>query len=238
VEKKALQINWLGHSCFEFRSPEGKVVLVDPFLSGNPVLTESQRVVKEADIIAVTHGHADHVGDTMRIYSALRPKVIACYELVLHLQSLGLAQTDSIGLNIGGETVVKNIGIAVVPASHSSTFAIGDKLYPAGLACGFIFTFEDGRRVYHAGDTWVFPEMDFIRKLWRPEIAILPIGGHYTMDVRAARLAVEMLSPKIVIPMHYDTFPEIAASPSELSTYLAGLGAKVVIPNIGVPFAL
>jgi len=235
MTNKKLQIRWLGHSCFEFRSPEGKVVLVDPFLSGNPVLSDSLREIKEVDIIAVTHGHADHVGDTISIYKSLRPTVVAIFELALHLQGLGLAQTDSIGLNIGGEVSVKNIGIAAVPATHSSTFAVENKIYSAGLACGFVFTFEDGRRLYHAGDTWIFPEMDFIRWLYKPEIVLLPIGGHYTMDIRAARLAVEMLSPDIVIPMHYDTFPEITASPSDLVLELARLGVKVVVPQIGVP---
>ncbi len=232
-ESRQLSIKWLGHSCFEFRSPIGKVVLVDPFLSGNPSLSEDLRTVKEVDIIAITHGHADHVGDTISIYKSLRPKVVAPFELVLLLQSKGVAASESIGMNIGGEVLVKNIKIAMTPASHSSTFFDGDKILPAGLACGYVFTFENGRRVYHAGDTWLFSEMEFIRLIWKPDIVMLPIGGHYTMDLRAATLAVEMLSPQIVIPMHYDTFPEISVVPQDFGADLARLGVELIIPLLG-----
>jgi L-ascorbate metabolism protein UlaG (beta-lactamase superfamily) len=232
-ENKSLGIKWLGHSSFEFRSPVGKVILVDPFLSGNPSLSDAMREIHEVDIIAITHGHADHVGDTMAIYESLRPKVVAPFELILLLQSKGLACSDSAGMNIGGEIIEKNIKIAMTPAMHSSTFMDGERQLPAGLACGYVFIFEDGRRLYHAGDTWLFSEMEFIRLVWKPEIVLLPIGGHYTMDVRAARLAVELLSPQIVIPMHYDTFPEISAVPYELNADLSKMGIELIVPKVG-----
>ena len=238
TDTKALKIKWLGHSCFEFRSPTGKVILVDPFLSGNPSLSKELRVINEVDIIAITHGHSDHVGDTMSIYDSLRPKVVAPFELILLLQSRGIATNDSVGMNIGGEINIKNIKISMTPAMHSSSYIDSDMILSAGLACGYVFTFEDGRRVYHAGDTWLFSEMEFIRLIWKPEIVMLPIGGHYTMDVRAVRLAVEMLSPKYVIPMHYDTFPEISAVPQALKSDLYAMGVELIVPSIGQSLVL
>jgi len=233
IEEKKIRIKWLGHASFEIRSPEDTVILIDPFLSGNPQLPEKLHEVKETDVITLTHGHGDHVGDTLAIYNKLRPKVVAIFEMIQNLQRMGLASEDSVGMNIGGEVVINNIGIAMVPASHSSTYFVDDKPMPAGLACGYIFTFENGRRLYHAGDTWLFSEMELIRRLYKPEIAFLPIGGRFTMDVRAARIAAEMLSPRVIIPMHYDTFPEISALPSDLVESLADCGVEVVVPEMG-----
>lgn len=234
---KKILVKWLGHSCFQFRSPGGKVILVDPFLSGNPALPENVKRIDEVDIIALTHGHADHVGDTIEIYERLRPKTVSIFELSLHLGSLGVTSEDSIGMNIGGTVEIDNIGITMTPASHSSSFARADgTLLPSGIACGYVFTFEDSRRIYHAGDTWLIPEFEFIRRLWKPEIVILPIGGHYTMDIRSAIIAVEMLSPRVVIPMHYDTFPEIVAMPDDFARSVEGAGVEVIIPEIGTEF--
>ncbi len=233
AEKSGISIKWLGHSSFEFRSPQGAVILVDPFLSGNPLVSEELRAVKEVDVIALTHGHGDHVGDTLDIYQKLRPKIIGMFELMVCLQSAGVAPGDVIGMNIGGEATFKNISFAMLPAVHSSTFFAGEKMIPAGLACGYVLTFENGRRIYHAGDTWLFSEMEFIRRIYKPEIAILPVGGHYTMNLKAALIAAEMLSPEVVMPMHYDTFPPISAVPGELESGLAELGVKLAVPQIG-----
>lgn len=233
TEKQNVGIKWLGHSSFEFRSPQRTVVLVDPFLSGNPLLPEELRNIKEVDIIALTHGHGDHVGDTLDIYQRLRPKIAGMFELMLCLQESGAAASDLVGMNIGGEVMLNNIEFAMLPAVHSSTFVKDDRMIPCGLACGYMITFENGRRVYHAGDTWLFSEMEFIRRIYKPEIAILPIGGHYTMNVKAAAIAAELLSPEIVIPMHYDTFPAISTNAAELTAALEGMGIEVIIPAIG-----
>lgn len=234
-ERKEVSIKWLGHSSFEFVSPQGTVVLIDPFLSGNPLVSDELRQVKEVDIVALTHGHGDHVGDTLEIYERLRPKVVGMFELMLCLQESGVSADDVIGMNIGGEIVHKNVQFAMLPAVHSSTFMKGEQMIPAGLACGYVMTFENGKRIYHAGDTWLFSEMDFIRRIYKPDVAILPIGGFYTMNIKAARIAAELLSPQIVIPMHYDTFPAISVVPKELEDELTGMGVELMIPEIGEP---
>jgi len=237
-EVGSIKLTWYGHSSFLVRSPQGSVVLIDPFLTGNPVYEEKRAEIKEADVIALTHGHADHVGDTLEIYQRLRPKVVGMYELVLILQGRGLTPEDSVGMNIGGEAKINNVSIAMVPATHSSTYSVDEMLIPAGLACGYVFTFEDGRRLYHAGDTWLMAEMEFIRRIWSPEIVLLPVGGHFTMDLRAARIALELLSPRIVVPMHYDTFPVIATPEEDIRRALSEGGAKVVIPEPGAETAV
>lgn len=198
-----MKLTWYGHAAFGI---EGRVkTLIDPYLSSNPSATVRWQNLKP-DVIAITHAHGDHLGDTIEIAKATGCTVIAIAETADYLAKKGL---DTIDLDFGGSINVKGTEYTLVPAVHSNSIEEGDNIVEAGDPGGFIVT--DGKTVYHAGDTAVFGDMALIRELYAPEVALLPIGGRYTMDSKAALLAVKLIQPRVVIPMHYNTKDKIRA---------------------------
>jgi len=204
-----LKITWLGHAAFLI---EGKAkVLIDPFLEGNPKAAKKPEEV-DADIICVTHAHGDHIGDAGPIAKRCGATVVSTYEIVHYLgKKYGV---DGVGMNVGGTVNVKGVKITMVPAIHTSGIIEDDELKYGGIATGFVIEIEDNRKVYHAGDTGLMADMELIGELYKPEVALLPIGGHFTMGIDEAVYAVKMLKPKYVIPMHYNTWPLIQADPA------------------------
>ncbi len=215
------KIRWLGHAAFEIRLAD-KVILVDPFLDGNPVAACKASEIVEADIVCVTHDHDDHLGDAIPICRRTGATFIATYELSVYAQQQNVR--DVIGLNVGGATEVRGIGIVVVQAFHTAT---------RGSPTGFIL-YGEGKGIYHAGDTTVFRDMELIRELYRPNVALLPIGGYYTMGSREAAKAVELLKPDVVIPMHYGTFPVLASSADEFVKLAKERAPEVKVVVLGV----
>ena len=201
-----LKIRWNSHACFEIEG--SKKIIIDPFLEGNPKATRKKEDVK-ADIVIVTHGHGDHVGDALFIAKKNSAPVVTMVELawLMKEKEESLEVHD---INYSGSVKVDGVKITAVPAYHSSSY---DGKY-AGNPGGMIIEM-DGRTLYHAGDTGVFMDMELIGKMYHPEIAMLPIGGHYTMAPKEAAKAVEMIKPQIAIPMHYSTFPAIEQNPDE-----------------------
>ena len=193
------KIRWLGHSGFEIELIN-KIVLVDPWLDGNPLAPIRAADIKKADIVCVTHDHADHLGDAIQICKQTGATFIGIYELSVYAQEEGVKET--IGINIGGTVDVKGMRISMVQAFHSST---------RGAPTGFIIKAE-GKTIYHAGDTSLFGDMRIIGEIHRPDIALIPIGGYYTMGLLEAAEAVKLIKAAIVIPMHYQTFPVLAPS--------------------------
>jgi len=188
-----MKITWLGHSCFVIEG--SKRVIIDPFIPEG-------EVPKDVDIVAVTHGHSDHFGETLS-YSA---PVIAVNEIARWLQEKGMTAE---GMNIGGTVEVEGVRFTMTPALHSSWLeASGQQGFYGGVAAGFVIRM-DGKVIYHAGDTGLFSDMKLIRELYHPEIAMLPIGGRYTMGPDEAMMAAEFIGADTVIPMHYNTFPPI-----------------------------
>ncbi len=209
-----MRIKYYGHACFLLEG--SKKVLIDPFISGNPLAPE---LTETPDLILVTHGHEDHVGDAAKIAEASGAKIVAIYELANMLP-------NAIGMNIGGSLSFGDVKIKMVNALHSSSF----RNQYAGHAAGFIVEM-DGLRVYHAGDTAFFEEM----KNYACDVALLPIGDVFTMGIEDAIRAARLIKPRVVIPMHYDTFPIIKQDPTKLKV-LEEEGIKVVILKPGEEF--
>jgi L-ascorbate metabolism protein UlaG (beta-lactamase superfamily) len=211
-------VTFYGHAAFKL-SGAGKTVLIDPWLS-NPLLATPVSQVGPVDFILVTHGHADHVGDTVDLAQATGAQVVVIHELSLLLAKQGV--DNIVGMNKGGTFKADGLEITMTQAVHSSTIEDEGRMTPAGDPGGFVVKFANGFTAYHAGDTAVFKDMELIRELYHPELAMLPIGSHYVMSPAEAALACRLLQPKWVIPMHYGTFPVLTGTPEELKEHLKG----------------
>ena len=221
-----LSFTWLGHATFLFRSPGGKRILVDPWLTDNPASPESARSVRDLDLILLTHGHHDHSADAVAVARSTGARVIAPYELALWLQRKGLQAVTS--MNCGGTIAVLGLSISMVPAFHSSSIEEGGRAIIVGNPCGYVIRFEDGLTIYFAGDTAVFGDMRLIADMYQPTIAFLPIGDLYTMGPDQAAKACELLLVKQVVPMHFGTFPALTGTPSRLRELVEPRGISVL----------
>ncbi len=220
---------WYGHACVEVRTPGGKTILIDPWF-GNPKSPKRPEDVARCDVMLVTHGHSDHMGDAVPIASRTQPTWPTIHEISLWLQHNYAHNDKVIGMNKGGTVEVDGIRVSMTSAVHSGGAwdARNETTQYLGDPAGFVVEVENAFRFYHAGDTEAFGDMRLIGELWRPELAMLPIGGHYTMDPRSAAYAVEMLGVKHVLPIHYGTFPILAGTPAQLRDELAKRGLSDV----------
>ena len=204
-------LTWLGHASFRIESPGGKRIYVDPFLNGNPKCPEDEQSPERVDVIAITHGHGDHVGDAVDLAKKFSCTVVAPVELAGWLGSEGVENTRD--PNKGGTAEVDGIKFTMTNAHHSSSNNDGAYM---GEPCGIVVTLEDGTKVYFAGDTCVFGDMQLIGRIYSPEVAVLPIGDHYTMGPKEAAVALELLGTKRCVPCHFGTFPALTGTPDEL----------------------
>ena len=202
---------FFGHSTFAFRTVTGRRVIVDPWLETNPQCPDALRRVRELDLMLLTHGHDDHTADAVGLARATGARVVAPYELSRWLEEKGLRRVTP--MNVGGKLSLMDLSIAMVPAVHSSSIDHGSRY--AGLASGYVVTFEHGLTIYYAGDTALFGDMRVIAELYRPSIAFLPIGDVYTMGPEHAATACRWLGVKTVVPMHFGTFPMLTGTPAE-----------------------
>jgi len=226
----ATELTWLGHSAFRVDSPGGKRIYVDPFLSGNPKCPESELEPQRCDLVLLTHGHGDHVGDTVAINQRHRCPVIAQVELHGWLTAQGVANDGQAhSINKGGTATVGGIKVTLTDANHSASTPDGGY---GGEACGIVLELDDGFRIYFAGDTNVFGDMSLIGRIYSPDVAVLPIGGHYTMGPREAAVALELLGVIRCVPCHYGTFPLLTGTPATLRE-LAPAGVEVLEPAPG-----
>ena len=222
-----MKVTWLGHAVVKVEAA-GKIIYIDPFITGNPLAAVKVEDIDKADYIFVTHGHFDHIGDTVAISKKTGAVVVSNGELTEWFKAQGVdnAQTVYFG---GGRTF--DFGhVKMVYALHGST--INDPKGPVhgGVAAGFVFNIG-GVKIYHAGDTGLTKEMELLAEE-KIDIAFLPIGGYFTMDVKEAVRAIDFIKPGKVIPMHYDTFPPIKADPQQLAE-LAGNKAEVLVLKPG-----
>lgn len=226
-----VKVTFIGHSCFLLESGKYRI-LIDPFISGNPAAhaTEEQ---KKADFILISHGHGDHLGDTIRLAKKNQAMVISNFELCTYCSNEGVAQAHP--LHIGGSHDFPFGSVKLTIAHHGST--IGDKLQYGGNPAGFIIR-TGGKVIYHSGDTGIFMDMQLIGELDPIDLALLPVGGNFTMNVRDAIRAVEFLNPKKAIPMHYNTFDLIACDPKEFVKGIEPLGVEGIVLEPGQSYEL
>jgi L-ascorbate metabolism protein UlaG (beta-lactamase superfamily) len=217
-----MNIRFLGHACFTLEAG-GTTVLIDPFLTGNPKATVSAGEV-EANAILLTHGHPDHYGDVVDIAKRTGATVVAITELAHELaEDLG-EDHQVLDPNMGGTVELDWGSVRVVPAWHTSTTPKGTYNTPAGLVIEL-----GGQRVYHLGDTCLFSDLQLVKRRGRLDVAILPIGGHYTMDRFDAVVAAEWVGADTVIPCHYGTFPPIETDAQAFRTDVQNAGAGEVV---------
>jgi L-ascorbate metabolism protein UlaG (beta-lactamase superfamily) len=217
-----LRITRLGHGGILYRSPGEKWIWVDRW-SGAPTYPDAFRTPEQVDVVAPTHGHFDHVGDDAidvvelaRAVDGTSPVVVCSHEMSLYLGEKGV---EAVGMNKGGTFEAAGIGFTMVHAEHSGAVTLtGGGPTSREVGCwGWVIRFEDGTTVYHSGDTDLFGDMDLVRERWSPTIAVVPIGGHFTMGPNDAARAVALIGARTVIPVHYATFAILTGTPTELA---------------------
>ncbi len=229
MKLSGIKLTWLGHATFRMETPGGQIILIEPWVMSNPKCPDDQKDLKKVDVMLCTHGHGDHIGDAVEIIKKHNPKVVGIPELATWLKNKGAKQI--MPMNKGGTQTVGDIKVTMVDARHSSGIQDGDEGVYGGEPCGYVIEFENGVKIYHAGDTCVFGDMQIIHEIYAPQIAMLPIGDHYTMGPREAAYACNLLKPKTVIPMHFGTFPQLTGTPAELRKLVSSIEILEMTPG-------
>ena len=236
----AVELQWFGQAAVKITSQTGKVIVIDPFITQNPKTPDEHKDLAKlgkVDLILVTHGHGDHVGDTAALAKMTGAKVAMNADMGHTFGTLGIVDYEQlVRFNKSGpiQPLGEGITITMVRAEHSSelvyTDADGNKsVRPGGEPAGYVIELENGFTIYHAGDTGVFADMAFIKAMYDPDVDLLPIGGHFTMDPKHAAFAVRnLLDSKKVIPIHYGTFPPLKGTPAQLREALGDLAGRVM----------
>jgi len=218
-DSQRTRITWLGHATVLVQTPQGTNILIDPFIAHNPKYPQSFNLPAKIHYVLVTHGHGDHISDAAPVAKKHGATVAAIYELADYLKAKGAPET--IGFNLGGTVDLGGTAVTMVDAKHSAGAADEKGTHYVGVATGFVLEIAGGPVLYHAGDTCVFGDMQLIRELHHPQVAMLPIGGHYTMGPKEAALACRLLAPQTVLPIHWGTFPALTGTPEQLAALVA-----------------
>ncbi|MCU1305708.1 MAG: metal-dependent hydrolase [Acidobacteriaceae bacterium] len=226
IKLDGVKITWLGHATFRIETPGGKTILIDPWVMGNPMCPDDQKTFEKIDVMLCTHGHGDHIGDAVALARKHNPVVVGIYELCMWMQKKGAKQISP--MNKGGTQTVGDIRVTMVHADHSCGIEDDGQIIYGGEACGYVIQFENNLKIYHAGDTNVFGDMSIIHDLYAPDVAMIPIGDHYTMGPREASYACRLLRPKAIIPMHFGTFPLLTGTPAQFTKLVSEMGVEVI----------
>ena len=239
-------ITWYGHGSWYMETPEGTKIFVDPYIKNNPACPFKFDEIKEADIVCVTHGHNDHIGDSIELVKKTGATLVTIPEVAAYCEKNGVPYDQGGGvLHTGGKITVKDVKIIGTFALHYSDIwgyeYDKDATIVAGSGCcGMVIVPKNGKSVYFAGDTGVFGDMQLIRRLYKPYVSVIPIGGKYVMDIEDAAVAAELLGSKYIIPGHYNTFPINQADPVKFTELVADTApaATVVILKQGESFEI
>lgn len=226
MDLQGIKLTWLGHACFKLETPAGHTVILDPWVSSNPSTPADMKKFESVDALLCSHGHFDHIGDAIELAKKHDATVVAMFELCNWMEKKGVKKISPMGL--GGSQMVLDMKINMVQAFHSSGIQDGEQTIYGGTAAGYVVQFENGLKIYHAGDTAVFGDMRLIHELYHPDIAMLPIGDRFTMGPREAAYACELLRPKTVVPMHYGTFPLLTGTVAEFKKQAADVGVEII----------
>jgi len=229
---KDISITYFGHSTFMVKSVEGKSIIIDPWIN-NPVCPESLHNIDSIDIMAITHGHFDHIADAISLAKEHGPTIVSNWEICGWLGTKGVENCSQ--MNKGGSQTVEGIKFTMVHAQHSSGIDDEDgKVVYGGEPGGFVIEFENGFKLYHAGDTNIFSDLQLIAEIYKPELVMLPIGDLFTMSPLEASYACKFLKPKYVIPIHYGTFPALTGTPEELISLTSDIsGMEIIVMKPG-----
>jgi L-ascorbate metabolism protein UlaG (beta-lactamase superfamily) len=230
----ACTLTWLGHGTTLWRAANGKTLIVDPWLVKNPACPDAFKnpaALPGIDLMLVTHGHFDHIDDAVAVAKAHKPAVGCIFEIGVWLESKGVGGVSA--MNKGGTQTIAGFSVTMTTANHSCGILDDGKIIYGGEACGYVVQIPDGPRVYLAGDTNVFSDMALIGELYKPDVACIPIGDHFTMGPVEAAKAIELVGAKTIVPLHFATFPLLKGTREALEERCAGLGVRVIHTNPG-----
>ncbi len=230
-----VKLTWLGHATMHLQTAAGTSVLIDPWIEGNPSYPVDKKSFDKVDVMLLTHGHTDHTGSSLPVAAQYDPTVLCMVELGDILVNQGLKSDKLIAMNLGGTVKVADLEISMVEARHSSSYVVDGLPVYAGPPTGLIVRPEGGPTIYFAGDTSLFSDMKLIGDLFAPDIAVLPIGGFYTMGPEHAAIAADWIGVKAVVPIHYGTFPALKGRPDKLRAAFTEKNIEVLELKIGQP---